>query len=137
MKTINLREYYPDFYKEDTMTEVSEDVLEIIKESKRADAAYERRRYRYKAYFSLNCNDGIENEICVITPSSEEIYIKEQYIEEIHRAIATLPEKQARRIYARFFLGMSVTEIAAKEGVAKSRISESIQKALKQLKKIL
>lgn len=137
MKTINLREYYPDFYKEDTMTEISEEVLEILKESKRADAAYERRRYRYKAYFSLDCNDGIENEICVMTPSSEAIYIKKRYIEEIHRAIATLPEKQARRIYARFFLGMSVTEIAAKEGVAKSRISESIQKALRQLKKIL
>ena len=47
----------------------------------------------------------------------------------------SLPEKQAKRIYARFFLGLTINEIAKIEGVSKSRVSESIRTGLKKLKK--
>ena len=45
----------------------------------------------------------------------------------------SLPEKQAKRIYARFFLGLTINEIAQIEGVSKSRISESIRTGLEKL----
>ena len=46
-----------------------------------------------------------------------------------------LPEKQAKRIYARYYLGMKVNEIAEVEGVDQSRVRDSIRRGLKQLVK--
>ena len=46
-----------------------------------------------------------------------------------------LPEKQAKRIYARYYLGMTVNEIAEVEGVDPSRVRDSIRRGLKQLGK--
>ena len=43
------RDLYPDVYKTDHFVEVTEDVLETIRDSERAEAAYDRRMYRYKA----------------------------------------------------------------------------------------
>ena len=47
----------------------------------------------------------------------------------------SLPEKQAKRIYAKYFLGLTINEIAQIEGVSKSRVSESIRTGLEKLKK--
>ena len=63
MKKVNLRELYPDVYKNDHFVEVTEDVLETIRAAERAEAAYDRRMYRYKAYYSLDCDNGIENAV--------------------------------------------------------------------------
>lgn len=62
MKEINLRELYPSIYKTDTYVEVSDDVLEAIKAHERAEAACERKMYRYKAHYSLDRGDGIEHD---------------------------------------------------------------------------
>ena len=51
MKKINLQELYPDVYKTDHFVEVAEDVLETIRAAERAEAAYERKMYRYKAHY--------------------------------------------------------------------------------------
>lgn len=59
MKKINLRELYPDAYTTDFFVNVTEDVLETIRASERAEAAYERKMYRYKAQYSLDCENGI------------------------------------------------------------------------------
>ena len=40
---------------------------------------------------------------------------------------------QARRIYARFYLGMTVAEIARIEGADRRRVWESIRRGLKKL----
>ena len=48
-----------------------------------------------------------------------------------------LPEKQAKRIYARFYLGMTPNEIAQAEGVDAHHIRQSIRKGLKKLEKNL
>ncbi len=61
MKKVNLRDLYPDVYKNDHFVEVTEDVLETIRAAERAEAAYDRRMYRYKAHYSLDCDNGIEN----------------------------------------------------------------------------
>ena len=52
--------------------------METIRAAERAETAYERKMYRYKAQYSLNCENGIENAV-LLKP----------------------PEKQAKRIYAR------------------------------------
>ena len=46
-----------------------------------------------------------------------------------------LPDKQAKWIYARFYLGMTVKEIAQAEGVDLSWVYKSIKRGLKYLAK--
>ena len=70
MKKVNLRDLYPDVYKNDQFVEVTEDVLETIRAAERAEAAYDRRMYRYKAYYSLDCDNGIENAILLEAPDT-------------------------------------------------------------------
>lgn len=50
MQTINLKQYYP-FCTEDTFVEVSDEIVEAFLLDKRAEAARERKMYRYKAFY--------------------------------------------------------------------------------------
>ena len=47
-----------------------------------------------------------------------------------YTAIMELPDKQAKWIYARFYLGMTVKEIAQAEGVDLSWVYKSIRRGL-------
>ena len=135
MQEINLRDLYPDVYKEDMLVKVSEDVLAVITADHRADAAHERQMYRYKAHYSLDCDNGIENAI-LMKPQTPEMLLEEKQLrEQLYAAVMALPEKQAKRIYARYYLGMRVSEIATAEGVDQSRVRDSIRRGLKQLAK--
>lgn len=136
MKKINLRDLYP-FYKSDFLIEIADEVAELIKQIERKEHAdYERIRVN-KAYYSLDADDGIERDIVLLVLSPEEIYERKLSKQELYAAINSLPEKQAKRIYAHFFLCMSKAEIARIEGVNKCQVSRSIEKALKNIEKFL
>ena len=93
MKKVNLRDLYPDVYKNDHFVEVTEDVLETIQSAERAEAAYDRRMYRYKAYYSLDCDNGIENAI-LLKPQAPEMLLEEkQFQEQVYAAVMKLPER--------------------------------------------
>lgn len=128
MKEINLRELYPDTYNTDTFVEVADEVWAAISSSQRAEAAYERRKFRHKAHYSLDYGNGIEKAAHQAVPTPEEL---------LYAAVMSLPEKQAKRIYARFYLGMTAVEIAHAEGVHPSRVRESIRRGLKKLARLL
>ena len=115
--------------------EVSEEVAEIFKEFDRKEAAYRLRTYRHKAYYSLDRDDGLEHEAVFVALSPHELYERKVTMQELHAAIASLPDKQAKVIYARYYLGMTVNEIAEVEGVDPSRVRDSIRRGLKQLAK--
>ena len=131
----NLRELYPDIYTTDFFVDVTEEVMETIRAAERAEAAYDRRMYRYKAYYSLDCDNGIENAILMKPQTPEMLLEEKQFQEQVYAAVMKLPEKQAKRIYARYYLGMAVNEIAEVEGVDPSRVRDSIRRGLKQLAK--
>ena len=135
MQKINLRELYPDIYKTDTFLEVTDEVQAVFLADKRAEARYLRQMYNYKAHYSLDCDNGIENAI-LMKPQTPEMLLEEKQLrEQLYAAVMALPEKQAKRIYARYYLGMRVSEIAAAEGVDPSRVRDSIRRGLKQLAK--
>ena len=106
MAIINLRDYYP-FYTSDCFMEVSEEVAEMFKEFDRKEAAYRLRTYRHKAYYSLDRDDGLEHEAVFVALSPHELYERKVTMQELHAAISSLPDKQAKRIYAHFILGMT------------------------------
>jgi RNA polymerase sigma-70 factor (ECF subfamily) len=136
MKKINLRDLYP-FYKSDFLIEIADEVAELIKQIERKEHADCERIRVNKAYYSLDADDGIERDIVLLVLSPEEIYERKLSKRELYAAINSLPEKQAKRIYAHFFLGMRKAEIARIEGVNKCQVSRSIDKALKNIEKFL
>ena len=101
MQTINLKQYYP-FCKEDIFVEVSDEIVEAFLLDKRAEAARDRKMFRYKAFYSLDCNDGIENAaIGWVQPSPEDYLIEkeelaeyEELIRRLYEAISSLPPMQ-------------------------------------------
>ena len=136
MKKINLRDLYP-FYKSDFFIEIADEVAELIKQiDHKEHADYERIRV-HKAYYSLDAGNGIEKDIVLLVLSPEEIYERKLSKQELYAAINSLPEKQAKRIYAHFFLGMSKAKIARIEGVSKPAVGHSIEQGLKGIEKFL
>jgi RNA polymerase sigma-70 factor (ECF subfamily) len=136
MKIINLRDYYPH-YKQDMFVEIADDVALLLRELDLLEAAYLRSLYRSKAYFSLDCDDGIEAKALFAPLWPDEVLEQKSAKRALHTAIASLPDKQAKRIYAHFFLGMSKAEIARAEGVSGYTVRQSIDRALASLQKTL
>jgi RNA polymerase sigma-70 factor (ECF subfamily) len=137
MVEINLREYYPDFYTADVVIEVSDELAAQFRRWRLNEAAYRLRTYRHKAQYSLDCGDGIEYEAVFTSLSPCEIYEKKVTMEQLYVAIAKLSDKQAKRIYAHYFRGMSKADIARAEGVSTSTVKDAISRGLHNLEKIL
>lgn len=137
MSKINLRDLYPDFYKADCIIDVPEEVLGVFVEHDRREAAYRRRVYYHKAHYSLDREDGIENSIKFVSYSPHEIYERKLTTQQLHAAIAALPDKQAKRVYAHYILGIDKAEIAKAEGVDVRNIRKAIEKALANMEKFL
>lgn len=133
MQIVDLKEIYPSLYTHSVFLEVSDEIYAVFLADRRAEAARRRKMYRYKAQYSLDCGNGIENAVICRPPSPEEIFDEKQRRAQVYAAVMALPEKQSRRVYARFYLGMSATGIARAEGVHPSRSAASIRSGLKKL----
>jgi RNA polymerase sigma-70 factor (ECF subfamily) len=136
MERINLKELYP-FYQSDCFIMVSDDIAALFRELENADhAAYERRRV-HKAFYSLDTDDGIEDDIIIIALTPCELCERKATYQELYAAINSLPEKQAKRIIAHYFLELSKAQIAHIEGVSKPAVANSIEHGLSRIKEIL
>lgn len=135
MVKINLRDYYP-CYQYDCFVDVPEEVAEAMQEFDRLENAHQRRMYRNKAQYSLNQGDGIEHDVLFVFLSPWEIYERKVTYAQLHAAIASLPDKQAKRIYAHYFLSMSNVAIAKSEGVSEKAVRVAIERGLKQIEKV-
>lgn len=134
MKEINLRDYYPH-YATDRFVEVPDEVFAILEDFKRQEESYQRSLRRYKAFYSLDADNGIEKGILFEQPSPFELLEQQRMIALLYQGLATLPEKQRQRIYAHYFLGMSKTAIARQEGCDPSSVRDSIKRGLVRLEK--
>ena len=142
MQTVNLKKYYYPLFTKDTFVEVSDEVAEALLLMHREENNRIRKMYYHKAYFSLDREDGIENdELCGFEKSPEEILMEQEEerfflltLERLEEALSYLTPTQARRIRARYLSGMAIQEIVASEGVSVSVVSESIRSGLKKLR---
>jgi len=129
---INLRDYYP-IYTHDHFIEVDEIIAATLKAFELLHKSQQKRINRHKAYYSFDRNSGIERDIVVVVLAPPEIYEQKLTNQELYAAMNNLSEKQARRIYAHYFLGMSKHTIARAEGVDESSIRKSIETGLKRM----
>ena len=136
MKKINLKDYYSHITV-DTYIDIPDEAFNIFEEYRKAEQAYQSRIRYHQAYYSLDRGDGIEHTALFVSLSPDEIYERKLTTEQLHAAIATLPDKQAKRIYAHFVLGMSKKEIARTEGVHEKVVRVAIARGLRNLEKIL
>ena len=142
MQTVNLKKYYYPLFTKDTFVEVSNEVAEALLLMHREENNRIRKMYYHKAYFSLDREDGIENDaLCGFEKSPEEILMEQEEerffrltLERLDEALSNLTETQQRRIRARYLSGMTIQGIAASEGVSVSVVSESIRSGLKKLR---
>ena len=134
MQKINLRDFYP-WYRHDEFIEVSDEIAEELLADKRYHKAHRRRTYRNRAQYSLDREDGIENETCYLNLSPHEIYERQLMRCHLCKALNALPEAQGRRVEAHFILGMSKVDIAKAEGVWENAVRDSIDRGLQGMKK--
>ena len=121
MKTINLKKYYYPLFATDTLIEVSDEVAEALLLMRREENNRTHKIWYHKAYYSLDCEDGIENCAFDFTAKSPEEILLEQEeeqlflatLEHLSEAMNSLTDIQARRIHARYMLGKKLIEIAA------------------------
>ena len=135
MTTINLREFFY-WYKVNEYIEVFDEVAEELRADKRFEFNCWRQAKRNKANYSLDADDGIENEVCEFEPSPEEFLDRAVTIQRLCCALNHLPPAQGRRIDAHYLLGQTITEIAQAEGLDESAIRKSIDRGLKRMRKI-
>ena len=132
MVKINLRNFYP-FCNNDIFLDIPDEVATVLLEAERQEEAYRRRMYRHKAHYSLDRGDGIEHDICFVSLSPSEIYERKITAQQLHNAISALPDKQGKRIYTHYVLGISKSEIARAEGVSEKNIRKSINQGLRNM----
>lgn len=136
MTKINLREFYP-WYRVDTYVDVPDEVAEELRASRKAEAAHQRQTTRYKAQYSLDCDDGIDYAACMNTPTPPELLERKELFIHLWNALNTLPELQGRRVDACIICGMSYRAVARAEGVDKSSVRESVRTGLKHMRDYL
>ena len=78
MQTINLKRYYYPTYRTDTYLTVPDEAAEALLLMRREKNNHTRKIWYHKAYFSLDCEDGIENEAADWVPPSPEDYLLKQ-----------------------------------------------------------
>lgn len=134
---VNLRKLYPTLYSSDVFVEVSDEVFEAIRAFERAEAAWQRRKYRYRAQYSLDYGNGIENDLLLWPETPEEAFEAKMMRREIFEALHALPAAQKLRVYARYFLEEKPRQIARREGVHPSRVYTSLKSGLRTLRRKL
>lgn len=135
LATINLKKVYPEYYSTDNYCEVPEVIASTLLQSDRRNHADNERRRVHKAYYSLDALP--EEEKRFLVESCEDVFESVQTVRAIREAIDRLPLKQAERLYAHYFLGLSKAEIARREGVKRGTVKNSIDQALKVLREFL
>ena len=133
MQIVNLKKYYYELFKKDTFVEVSAEVAEALLLMHREENNHKRKIWYHKAFYSLDREDGIENDALDFTDKSpERVFLLT--LGRLEEALSSLTPVQEKRIRARYLCGMKVREIAAAEGVSISVVHTSIRSGIKNLK---
>lgn len=100
MTIIHLKRYYKHLT-EDITLEVPDEIAATLSLGGRTCESYLHKKWYHHEY-SLDCDDGIENDVTRRPDTPEEIFVREETEAELYAALAKLPAVQARRILLRF-----------------------------------
>lgn len=137
MKFIDLRKEYPHLDSTYSKYPVSYKIDVMFEEYRLAEQALEKRKIRNGDVVSLDSEPGVEAHVMERVASPEEEVVQHIQNEELYKALRSIPRKQADRIYAYYFMDMTLEEIANAEDTTIQAIYYSIQTGKKNLKQIL
>lgn len=103
-------------------------MAETLRASLRFDAAHAERTRCHKAYYSLDCEDGIEFSACLHEPTPQELLERKERFFRLWNALNSLPETQGRRVEACVILGKTYCEVAQTEGVHESAVRRAVDR---------
>lgn len=114
------------------LVEVTEEVAEFIVNDDRKTANADRRQ-RYNCPYHIEAIN-YEGSEYAYHETPEQIYIMKEEAEHIQNTLSFLSDKQFRRLYLKA-QGLSLREIAKREGTTVNAVNESLQGAIKKFKK--
>lgn len=134
---IRVKDFYKDAVGELEYTYVTREVYEALADTFRKEAhAQEMRDIRHTTKDGYT--EGETEDLVELTGESvEDTVIRQMEIETLQKAMQSLTPVQRERLHFYFFEGMTYRQIAAKEGVGEKNIRESINGAVKKIKKFL
>ena len=133
---INLKDHYP-YYGYDLTLDIADNIADQLLQWKREESNLQRRRRRYHDYYSLDAMKDVENKVVCRLPAPDEVFECKVMHRQLYTALASLPDKQARRIYTHYVLGTSIKEIAMAERVSYSAVRSSILRGLNRIETCL
>jgi len=136
MAIINLKDHYP-YYGYDLTLDIADNIADQLLQWKREESNLQRRRRRYHDYYSLDAMKDVENKVVCRLPAPDEVFECKVMHRQLYTALASLPDKQARRIYTHYVLGTSIKEIAMAERVSYSAVRSSILRGLNRIETCL
>ena len=137
MKFVDLRKEYPHLDSAYSKYPVSYKIDAMFEEYRLAEQALEKRKIRNGDVVSLDSEPGVEAHVMERVAGPEEEVVQHIQNEELYKALRSIPRKQADRIYAYYFMDMTLEEIANAEDTTIQAIYYSIQTGKKNLKQIL
>ena len=87
----------------------------------------EKRKIRNGDVVSLDTEPGVEAHVMERVAGPEEEVVQHIQNEELYKALRSIPRKQADRIYAYYFMDMTLEEIAIAEDTSIQAVYYSIQ----------
>lgn len=134
---IRIKDFYKDAIGEIEYTYVSEEVYEALVNTFRKEAhAEEMRDLRHVT--KEGYVEGDTEDLLMETEESVEDYVIRQLeIKQLQKAMQQLTENQKERLQLYFFEGLTYRQIGEKLGISDKSVRESIDAALKKIKKII
>lgn len=134
---IRIKDFYKDAIGEIEYTYVSEEVYEALANTFRKEAhAEEMRDLRHVTKDGYV--EGDTEDLLIETEESVEDYVIRQLeIKQLQKAMQQLTENQKERLQLYFFEGLTYRQIGEKLGISDKSVRESIDAALKKIKKII
>lgn len=134
---IRIKDFYKDAIGEIEYTYVSEEVYEALVNTFRKEAhAEEMRDLRHVTKDGYV--EGDTEDLLIETEESVEDYVIRQLeIKQLQKVMKQLTENQKERLQLYFFEGLTYRQIGEKLGISDKSVRESIDAALKKIKKII
>lgn len=134
---IRIKDFYKDAIGEIEYTYVSEEVYEALVNTFRKEShAEEMRDLRHVTKDGYV--EGDTEDLLIETEESVEDYVIRQLeIKQLQKVMKQLTENQKERLQLYFFEGLTYRQIGEKLGISDKSVRESIDAALKKIKKII
>lgn len=131
---IRIKDFYKDAIGETEYTYVSKEVYEAMTETFRKEAhAQEMRDLRHVTRDGYT--EGETEDLAFDTGESlEDMIIRRLELETLQKAMQSLTDVQKKRLQLYFFEGMTIREIAEKEGINRNAVWKSLQATIARLK---